>query len=384
MERSEWVDKVFKEVFEEDKGKVIFRKEEGSMTKIVRGIYNSVSRKYLPLIKDRDILMNYFINSLYDTLKVIKEVELGSEKGCEVFKRSLRSSIGFRIEKMIDSEREVKRMYIKELGEKAIVKLDSESLNSVKYDEVGIEERVEEEEELLNTFSKRLVENRGKYMTKHQLEVYDKLREDFRGSNQELRGVGYRNFSEYLEVKGYNRDVYNRFKGNVRVRVNRKMEEEGEIDNMKEEEKVIYDIVGVLEDEDIQEEELNFLIHLYISKSGDNVKLDEIVNRGLTTEEKVDVVKFIKSREGVVVEFKDGKIHGDEGVRYLTKRLLYKIVNNIYDVYETLEEEKVKTKENDVSSKDKGLTNIEHKDVTSVKAFNLTSYGYVPINYESR
>lgn len=384
MRRGEIVEDFISNVYELEGGKPTFKKDNSKLLTYIKSLYNKQSYKYLGIVKDGGELDRHFMLSLYYCLKKIEglrdfrcyeedERELG--KVCSY----LKTRLPYELQHLLNEEDGTKRIRLN--GDKVNVKMEYTSIDYEGYGE-PIANSLSEACNYLyykegtgsNMYNKRFKEMKGVSLTEYQNDYYNKLKEDFELDSVVLRDNGYLNFEEYMLDKGYGRASYYRFK----ERVNKKLGSiyEGSEDMVREGAElyeVLSKVIATVESEEMTEKEVNYYLSKVISNNYEDKSFYEVIIKGLKTEDKVSLVKLVKSMGGILVMFKGGEITGDEKVEYLDNKTMYKVINNVYDEVEKEDnkyEEEVKRE-----SKEEVVKRVIEPD--SVRALNLTPYGYV-------
>lgn len=391
MGREEIVNDLISNIYELEGGKLSFKGGKSKLLVYIKSLHSKQTHKYLGVVRDKGELDRHFMLSLYwcfnkaDDLKEYNYYEedireLGSL--CSYIKKRL----PFEMQRILNEEDGTKRIRVS--GDKVNVKMEYSSLDYEGYGE-PITNSLSEDSNYLNyKDTKESNKNNQRFkelmcvsLTDYQQRYYNNIKEDFELDTDVLKDNGYINFEEYIRDKGYGRASYYRFKERVKDKLG-SIYEGG--DGMIREGAELYEelskIIYALESEDMTKKEIEFYISKVIASNYEDKSFYEVIVEGLNTEDKVGLVRLVKTMEGLLVKFKGGEVIGDDNVNYLDNKTMYKVVNNVYEHIEKEDnkyEEEVKRE-----SKEEVVKRVIHPE--SVRAFNLTPYGYVESQRHTR
>lgn len=398
MERSSKINEFIEGVYESRGGRLEFR-EDGyvEVVRMLHSIYRALNRKYFEVVKTKDEMMNYFSRSLYDVMMKIEvmytleEYESSPERRASLYSY-VSGTIGYRIMELLSEEDGTKRE--KNQGEDSrvpyvpsVYSLDGETTGGeLFYDFLSSETNyyMREVSGTENPYNKEFKRDYKKILTRHQVEMYDKLKEDYDVGLQNLRIKGYKNFKEYMESKGYHKDSFRVLGENVPKRmgyVYDKIKYKGEetMERLKK-------IVDILDDEEMEENEADFLMGLHISKGYDEVDFEDLIVRDLSLEERKEIVGMVKSYDGLKVEYKRGELKGTDKIKKVSKGTMYKVVNNIMQGVDEMEERREREltlrKKKERESKKETKKGIDILEGGKVRAFKVTPYGYEAVYHD--
>ena len=382
--RGERIEELINYIFGVRNGKVYLK--EGIFKECMTIIKDRLLNRH-SIGEEEGYVLSLMMLAVYNSLERSKEVQglevyLEEGKSFKMLLKYFYSKVVYAVFVLLNEDKGAKRLRIGGVNEVTVV-LDCESLSRV--DEgVGLSERVTDENNFLydsyseqsNKTNEYFRNNKEKILTKNQLKYYNTLKEDYINGLQNLLGAGYTGKKDYILRKGLSVKGYYTFKENVSKRASHLYEEGKEMESgLKGTLKKILDVLDEIEDE----KQVQYLVSKYIQINFSNNEFEEVITKGLSVEETKEVIRMVKTISEVSVVFKNEELEGDESVSYISKRVMYKIVDNIYNKHEELEEQgqrRIKAFRKSYNTAD--------KEVKNAKVLKLTGYGFEPIDSEYR